>query len=70
MENFGRAKQRWLQQFLTLQNGIGSYDTFRRVFARLNPEQFQASFLRWVQAVFERTQGQVLAIDGTPTSFV
>jgi predicted transposase YbfD/YdcC len=64
VENFGKAKQRWLQQFLALPNGIPSHDTFGRVFARLNPEQFQACFLRWVQAVFERTEGQVVAIDG------
>ena len=62
--DFGRAKQAWLSQFLELPNGIPSHDTFGRVFARLDPEQFQACFRQWVQAVFKRTKGQVVAVDG------
>ena len=62
--DFGRAKQAWLSQFLELANGIPSHDTFGRVFARLDPEQFQACFRQWVQAVFKLTKGQVVAVDG------
>ena len=62
--DFGRAKQAWLRQFLELPNGIPSHDTFGRVFARLDPEQFQACFRQWVQAVFKLTRGQVVAVDG------
>ena len=40
VENFGKAKRKWLQTFLELPNGIASHDTFGRVFARLDPEQF------------------------------
>lgn len=64
VENFGRQKQAWLSQFLDLQNGIPAHDTFGRVFARLDPESFRQSFLSWVQAVFEVTAGQVIAVDG------
>ena len=64
VENFGRQKQTWLRQFLDLQNGIPAHDTFGRVFARLDPESFRRSFLSWVQAVFEVTAGQVIAVDG------
>ena len=64
VEMFGRQKKEWLSRFLDLKNGIPSHDTFGRVFARLDPEQFQQSFLSWVQAVFEVTDGQVIAIDG------
>jgi len=64
VENFGRQKQTWLSQFLDLQNGIPAHDTFGRVFARLDPESFRRSFLSWVQAVFEVTAGQVIAVDG------
>lgn len=64
IEAFGQAKREWLASFLELPNGIPSHDTFNRVFRRLNPEQFQASFLSWVQAVFRRTKGQVVAVDG------
>lgn len=62
--NFGQQKIDWLSKFLDLTNGIPSHDTFNRVFARLDPEQFRHSFLSWVQAVFEITNGQVIAIDG------
>jgi predicted transposase YbfD/YdcC len=61
---FGREKQAWLAEFLSLTHGIPSHDTFGRVFAKLDPQQFQNSFLKWVQAVFEVTGGQVVPIDG------
>ena len=64
IEKFGKAKRSWLKRFLELPNGIPSHDTFGRVFARLDPEQFRAAFLRWVRAVFEVTDKQVIAIDG------
>src|SRR5262249_59268964 len=63
-EAYGRAKEQWLRQFLTLPNGIPSHDTFARVLARLNPEELQQCFLRWMQAVSEVTHGEVVAIDG------
>ena len=61
---FGRAKQTWFQTFLELPNGIPSHDTFNRVFARLDPQEFQASFLSWIKAVSALIGGQVIAIDG------
>jgi hypothetical protein len=64
VELFGQQKKTWLSRFLDLENGIPSHDTFGRVFARLDPEQFQQSFLSWVQAVFAVTCGQVIALDG------
>ena len=64
IEMFGQQKQAWLSRFLDLKNGIPSHDTFGRVFARIDPEQFRQSFLAWVQAVFEVTDGQVIAVDG------
>ena len=64
VEMFGQQKKEWLSRFLDLKNGIPSHDTFGRVFARLDPEQFQDSFLSWVQAVFAVTDGQVIAVDG------
>ena len=64
VEEFGKARLAWFQTFLELANGIPSHDTFNRVFARLDPEQFQASFLRWMNAVSDVIGGQVIAIDG------
>jgi predicted transposase YbfD/YdcC len=64
VEEFGKARLEWFQTFLELPNGIPSHDTFTRVFARLDPEQFQACFLGWMNAVAEVIGGQVIAIDG------
>lgn len=64
IERFGQQKQAWLSGFLDLKKGIPSHDTFGRVFARIDPEQFRQSFLAWVQAVFAVTGEQVIAVDG------
>mgnify|MGYP001071413601 CR=1 FL=1 len=61
---FGEAKEAWFKTFLELPNGIPSHDTFWRVFARLDPQQFQQSFVSWIASVSEVTKGQVVAIDG------
>ena len=64
VSQFGKEKQSWFEQFLELEGGIPSHDTFGRFFAKLDPEQFQNCFLKWVQAVFSMTAGQVVPIDG------
>jgi len=64
VEEFGKAKRKWFETFLELPNGIPSHDTFGRLFARLDSRQFQKCFLRWVQAISEITDGQVVALDG------
>lgn len=64
VELFGQSKEAWFRTFLELAHGIPSHDTFWRVFARLNPEQFQQSFVSWITSVSQVTQGQVIAIDG------
>jgi predicted transposase YbfD/YdcC len=61
---FGYAKRDWFESFLELPGGIPSHDTFRRVFARLDPSQFQQAFLDWVRSVTRLTKGEVVAIDG------
>ena len=65
MELFGKSKQAWLQTFLALPHGIPSYDTFGRVFARLNPQRFQECFLAWTQTVAQLTHGTLISLDGT-----
>lgn len=61
---WGRIKQEWLADWLELPHGIPAHDTFGRVFARLDPAQFEAGFLRWVQAVAQTAEPEVIALDG------
>ena len=53
VEAFSIAKLKWFRRYLTLPNGIPSHDTFGRVFARLDPVEFEACFLHWVQSAME-----------------
>jgi predicted transposase YbfD/YdcC len=64
IEAFGTAKAAWLGSFLALPHGIPSHDTFNRVFAALDPVQFQAGFVSWMQAVAAALPAQVVALDG------
>ncbi len=64
IEEFGNAKLAWFRTFLELPNGIPSHDTFGRVFAALDPEQFQQCFLACVQAVAAIVDTQIVALDG------
>ncbi len=64
IETFGKSKEQWLAQFLVLKHGIPSHDTFGDVFAMIDGDAFQRSFVRWVQRVFTITEGQVISIDG------
>ncbi len=59
-----RIKQDWLADWLDLPHGIPSHDTFGRVFARIDPGQFEAGFLRWVQTVARTATPDVIAFDG------
>lgn len=67
MELFAKEKESFLRQFLKLENGVPSHDTFSRVFRLLDPEQFRACFQKFMgkfsQACQETLSG-VIAIDG------
>src|SRR5512144_1139629 len=64
IEQFARAKYAWLKAFLALPNGVPSHDTIARVFARLDPDEFQRAFLGWIEALQEATGRRVIALDG------
>jgi predicted transposase YbfD/YdcC len=63
IESYGKAKLWWFKQFLELPNGIPSHDTFGRVFAVIDPQQFRESFLRCVKAIADLMEKHI-AIDG------
>ena len=63
MALFAEAKEPFLRSFLKLANGLPSHDTFSRLFRRLDREQFQAAFQRFMSKFSQQLQG-VIAIDG------
>lgn len=64
IEEFGNAKIDWFRTLLELPNDIPSHDTFGRVFALLDPDQFRCCFVSWIQAISHITDGEVVALDG------
>lgn len=62
MEDFGREREEFLQNFLELPNGIPDSDTFRRVFENLNPEELSECLVNWLDV--ELPDRCVIAVDG------
>src|SRR5664279_5272220 len=60
---FAKSKEPFLRGFLKLDNGVPSHDTFSRLFRLLDPEQFRATFQRFMAGFSEQCAG-VVAIDG------
>lgn len=63
IEEFGKAKESFLRGFLELPHGIPSHDTIARVFAAMDPEQFNRCFLSWIQQ-FGSPRQDIISIDG------
>src|SRR4030042_3660070 len=61
-QEYGEVRYEWFKGFLALPHGIPCDETFRRVFAALDADQFQERFMAWVKGVFEVTEGQVSPI--------
>ena len=66
VELFGQSKSKWLKTFLSLPHGIPIHDTFGRLFARLDPDQFEQCFQNWATALAAQTTGgrRLIAADG------
>jgi len=68
IEQYGRAKEEWLKQFLELPYGIPSVDTFERVFAAMKPGVWGQWFWSWAEGLvlgaLAEGEDEVLAIDG------
>lgn len=57
----------WLQQFLTLPNGVPSRDCTRRLLIALRPEAFQKCFQNWIAEAIQTDDSgsaRLIAIDG------
>jgi hypothetical protein len=64
IELYGKTKEAWLKQFLTLKNGIPRHDVYRRVFNRLDPREIERCFMAWVRAIKRDKEREVIAVDG------
>lgn len=66
INDWAKAKEHWLKQFLELPNGIPSRDCVRRVLTALKPETFQECFESWIAHLVRERLGdsRVVAIDG------
>ena len=68
MEEFGCSKEPLLREFLTLEHGIPSHDTFSRVFRMLDPQAFEAAFRCFTAGFAEGAKitaaKGVVAVDG------
>lgn len=62
--DFGQEKEDWLRQFISLKNGIPSHDCIAYVLSRLNSKTFQSCFIKWVTSIAEKTEGEIISIDG------
>jgi len=64
VETFAKANEEWLNTFLELPNGIGSHDIIGDLFSRIDPVEFQKSFISWIQYIAQITNGDIVPIDG------
>lgn len=64
INTFGESKLAWLRQYLPYKKGIPSHDVLGKVFAMLDPVEFNKCFMLWVNSLSTLTAGEVVAIDG------
>ena len=64
VENFANSRINFFKHFLELPNGIPSSHTFRRVFSVIDLYHFEEIFTKWMQHIYKKTKGEVIAIDG------
>lgn len=62
--DYASSKKPWLTSFLQLSAGIPSHDTFNRVFARLDPDAFEARFRTWMGHLVDLSGGKLVVFDG------
>lgn len=63
IEEFAEARKEWFEGILELPGGIPSHDTIGRVFARLDPKEFEKGFIKWVETLREKL-AEVVSLDG------
>jgi predicted transposase YbfD/YdcC len=67
IHRWAENRQEWLEQFLSLPNGIPSRDCIRRLLMALKPEAFQKCFQDWITHAIQTDDSspdRLIAIDG------
>lgn len=64
MEEFCNIRQKWFKKWLSLPNGIPSYNTFSRVIEGLDPVLFSQCIITHLKLANLDLQGDQVAIDG------
>ena len=64
IRDFGLLKLDWLRKYLSYKDGIPVDDTIARVMRKLDTKQFGQCFSSWMHAVAEKTNGDIVSIDG------
>jgi len=63
LADFLEVHEEYFTNLLDLKNGIPSHDTFSRVFAIINPQEFMNLFIEWIKEIVKEN-GTFLSIDG------
>ena len=61
---YGREKESFLRQFLKLENGIPSHDTFNRVFVNMDTRYFEKCLIDWSREIMSELKEYQINIDG------
>jgi len=64
IEDFGKMKLEFLQQYFDYAHGAPSDDTCRRFFRAVDPGEFEKRFREWIAKLSKINTKQVIAIDG------
>lgn len=63
--DFGEDRLDWFRSHGHFMDGrTPSHDVLNKLFRRLNPQEFQACFIRWTAQLCQGTEGRLVAIDG------
>lgn len=62
--DFADDKEEFLKQYISLENGAPSHDTFERIFENLDSEAFNKSFISWTNTITNNSKDRIIAIDG------
>jgi len=64
IEDFALTHKDWFRTFLDLPHGIPSHDTIGRLFAAMEPDEFEKAFQAWVHDLAGTAAGRHIVIDG------